>query len=125
MTILTKREKYVMIFLIAGAAIGVGYSYYKEFYPPLRISAKKDCFCPGPVVRKDHDKILKEAKAVNINTASFKDLMRLKGVGPAMADRIVKDRADKGPFSFKEELKNVPGMGEKKFDAIKDFVEVK
>lgn len=124
MSIFTKTEKYVMTFLIAGAVLGTGYSYYKEFYPPLKIDRKKDEFRPGPVVRKDLDRVLKEAKTVNINTASLKDLMRLEGVGPVMAGRIIEYRNDKGLFSSKEELKEIPGMGDKKFDAIKDYIEV-
>ena len=125
MAFLTKKEKYVILFLITGAVLGIGYSYYKEFYPPLRISSKKDGFRPRPAVRKDLDKALKEAKAVNINTASLEELMRLEGVGPVMADRIIEYRNTKGLFSSAEELKEVPGMGEKKFDAIKDYIEVK
>lgn len=124
MAFLTKSEKYVILFLIAGAVLGIGYSYYKEFYPPLKINSKKGQFRPRPVVRKDLDTALKEAKTVNINTASLEELMRLDGVGPVMADRIIEYRNNKGLFSSKEELKEVPGMGEKKFDAIKDYIEV-
>ncbi|MDD5680812.1 MAG: helix-hairpin-helix domain-containing protein [Candidatus Omnitrophica bacterium] len=124
MSFLTKNEKRVIIFLIAGAILGIGYSYYKEFYPPLRISSKKDQFRPRPVIRRDLDRALKEAKAVNINTASLEELMRLEGVGPVMANRIIEYRSNKGLFSSKEELKEVRGMGGKKFDAIKDYIEV-
>jgi comEA protein len=124
MTLFTKREKYVMIFLISSALLGVGYSYYKEFYPPLRMSSKKDSFRPRPAARKDLDRKIKEAKTVNINTASLETLMRLEGVGPVMASRIIEYRNNKGPFSSREELKDIPGMGGKKFEAVKDYIEV-
>ncbi len=126
MSFLTRREKYVLVFLIAGAILGVGYSYYKEFYPPLRVSRKADAFRrPGPVKRSDLDEKLREAKTVNINTASLEELMRLDGVGPAMAARIMEYRSEHGLFSSADELKEVKGMGEKKFSAIKDYVEVR
>ena len=124
MSFLTKTEKYVILFLVVSAIIGVSYSYYKEFYPPLKIDRKKDAFRPRPIARKDLDSALKEAKTVNINTASHQELMRLEGVGPVMAGRIIEYRNNKGLFSSKEDLKEVPGMGEKKFDAIRDYIEV-
>ena len=124
MSFLTKSEKYIILFLIAGAVLGIGYSYYKEFYPPLKIDHKRDAFRPRPIQRKDLDSALKEAKTVNINTASPEELMRLKGVGPVMAGRIIEYRNNKGLFSSKEDLKEVPGMGDKKFDAIRDYIEV-
>lgn len=58
---------------------------------------------------------------VNINTADAKTLETLPGIGPALAQRIVDYRAHK-PFSSVDELKNVPGIGEKKFNDIKDNV---
>lgn len=124
MTIFTKTEKCVILFLIVSAVIGVSHSYYKEFYPSLKIDRKKDPFRSGPIRRKDLDGALKEAKTVNINTASHEELMRLEGVGPVMAGRIIEYRNNKGLFSSKEDLKEVPGMGGKKFDAVKDYIEV-
>ena len=124
MSILTKTEKYVILFLIAGAMFGIGYSYYKKFCGPFRIDAKKEAFRRRPAVRKDLDRLLKDSKSVNINTATNVELMRLLGIGPVMAGRIIEYRNEHGDFLFKEDLKKVPGMGEKKFEAISDYVEV-
>lgn len=123
MTLLTKTERYVILFLAAGVLLGVGYSYYKEFFGPLRIDAKRDIFRRKPVVREDLDRILKEAKSVDINTASYEELMRLDGIGPVLAKRIIDYRNEHGGFSRKEEIRDVPGMGDKKFEAIKDYLE--
>ncbi len=123
MSFLTKTEKYVILFLAAGAIFGIGYSYYKEFFGPFRIDAKKE-FRRRPAVKKDLDRILKESKSVNINTATSEELMRLLGIGPVMASRIIEYRNEHGDFLFREDLKKVPGMGEKKFEAIKDYLEV-
>lgn len=123
MTLLTKTERYVILFLAAGVLLGVGYSYYKEFFGPLRIGAKRDIFRRKPAVREDLDRILKEAKSVDINTASYEELMRLDGIGPVLAKRIIDYRNEHGGFSRKEEIRDVPGMGDKKFEAIKDYLE--
>lgn len=123
MTFLTKQEKYVMAFLIAGALLGIGYSYYKEFFGPIRIDAKNDRF-RWPAARRDLDYRLKSVKSVNINTTQYEELMRLDGIGPALAGRIIEYRKEHGDFSYKEEIKDVPGMGEKKFEVIRDYIEV-
>lgn len=59
---------------------------------------------------------------VNINTASVGELVALKGVGEATAEKIVADREANGPFSAIEDLKRVSGIGEKKFEALRDAI---
>ena len=59
---------------------------------------------------------------ININTADKTELDKLPGVGPAMAEKIIKYRQDKGLFKEVEELKKVPGIGDSKFNRLKDKV---
>ncbi len=61
---------------------------------------------------------------ININTADEKVLDELPGIGPAMAKRIVEYREREGMFRSPEELKNVRGIGEAKYEKIKDRVEI-
>src|SRR4029453_736171 len=49
--------------------------------------------------------------AVNINTASVKELMKLDGVGRQVAEKIVAHRDAHGPFKKPEELRKVEGVG--------------
>ena len=60
--------------------------------------------------------------AVNINTANADELDALPGIGPAMAERIIDYRQTHGPFKSIEEIQNVRGIGQKKFDNIKDRI---
>jgi len=63
---------------------------------------------------------------ININRASAAELdQHLSGIGPALAQRIVEYREKNGPFRSIEELRNVSGIGEKRFAEIKDQVDVK
>ena len=58
--------------------------------------------------------------AININTADAQLLDELPGVGPATAQAIIKDREENGPFSAPEDIMRVSGIGEKKFEKMKD-----
>ncbi len=57
---------------------------------------------------------------ININTATVEQLQTLPGIGPAMAKGIVEHRNKVGKFTKIEEIINVKGIGEKKFQKIKE-----
>ena len=61
-----------------------------------------------------------QSPPVNINNATAEQLETLPGVGEVLAQRIMEYRADKGPFSSVEQLRNVEGIGPKKFEQIKE-----
>lgn len=61
---------------------------------------------------------------VNINTASLTELDALEGVGPATAQKIIDYRTANGPFKTIDEIKNVSGIGDAKFAAMKDSITV-
>ncbi len=63
---------------------------------------------------------------VNINTASAQEMAdKLDGIGPALGQRIVDYRSSNGPFKDIEEIKNVSGIGDKRFEAIKNKISVR
>jgi competence protein ComEA len=62
---------------------------------------------------------------ININTATQAELEFLPRIGPAIAQRIIEYRTLNGPFTSIEQIKNVKGIGEATFNAIKDFITVK
>ena len=61
---------------------------------------------------------------ININTADEKALDELPGVGPATAKRIIEYRESNGPFAAPEDLKKVRGIGDAKFEKMKDKVAI-
>lgn len=61
---------------------------------------------------------------ININRAGAQELESLPGVGPGLAQRIISYRENKGLFTSEEDIKNVPGIGEKLYDQIKDRITV-
>jgi len=64
------------------------------------------------------------SKTVNINRASQTELETLTGIGPSTALKIIEYRKENGNFKKIEDLMNVPGIGEAKFDAIKGDISV-
>jgi comEA protein len=63
-------------------------------------------------------------KKININSAYTGDLQMLPGIGEVMAERIIDYREQKGPFKNTEEIKKVKGIGDKKFEQIRDYITV-
>ena len=61
---------------------------------------------------------------ININTATRSELMDLSGVGEVIAGRIIDYRDRHGPFKSTDEIMNVSGIGERRYEAIKDSITV-
>lgn len=61
---------------------------------------------------------------VNINTADAAALTSLSGIGEATAQKIIADREKNGPFKTKKDITRVSGIGDKKYEAIKDSITV-
>jgi competence protein ComEA len=61
---------------------------------------------------------------LNLNAANSLQLEALPGIGPVLADRILEYRKSNGMFRNMEEVMNIPGIGEKKFDSIKEYITV-
>ncbi|MFA5383770.1 MAG: ComEA family DNA-binding protein [Eubacteriales bacterium] len=61
---------------------------------------------------------------ININTADQSEIESLPGIGPALAGRIIQYREENGPYRVPEDIKNVSGIGEKRYEDIKDKITV-
>lgn len=61
---------------------------------------------------------------ININTADQAALENLPGIGPALAQRIIQYREKNGLFKTPEDIKNVAGIGEKRFENLKDLITI-
>lgn len=63
-------------------------------------------------------------RKININQADESKLQDIPGVGPSMASRIIDYRNTNGRFKTIEDLKNVSGIGDKRFESMKDMITI-
>jgi comEA protein len=140
----TPQEGRVVLFLVATFLLGIGIKIVKsarteqstfdytasdsEFEARSRVLAGMD----SSVEEGGNDTLPRSPsknefsgrlspRSININTASREDLIRLPGIGEAMAERILIYREENGSFSTIDELINVRGIGRKKLDRIAPY----
>lgn len=61
---------------------------------------------------------------ININTATQTELETLPGIGPSTATKIINYRKENGKFNSIEELKKVSGIGDSKYNKIKEMIRI-
>jgi competence protein ComEA len=62
------------------------------------------------------------SQPLDINRADASALQRLPGVGPALAERIIRYRETHGAFRTREDLLEVPGIGGKRYARLHGLV---
>jgi len=91
-------------------------------FPPVHIPrpATARSSISSPRVAK-----IKPDKPVNINRADVASLQALPGIGPNLAKRIVSHRQASGLFTEPDQLMEVEGIGAKRFETLKSWIEVR
>ena len=74
------------------------------------------------VITDENKKKERKNLLVNINSSTQTELETLPGIGPSTALKIISYREENGNFSSIEDIKNVQGIGENKFENIKELI---
>lgn len=106
---LTPRERKVLIFIAAIILCGAVLRF-------LNIKTN------NAVASLNENTKVEEKFPININTAGLQDLERIPGIGQVMATRIVQYRDSHGKFVSLEDIKKVKGIGNKKFEMMKNYI---
>lgn len=61
---------------------------------------------------------------VNINRGSADDLRRLPGIGPVLAERVIRHRQEHEKFGSIRDIQNVKGIGAKKFAQLEPYIHI-
>jgi len=139
----TRSEILVILFLVATFLCGLGVRWYSntvspEVAPRFDYSQLDSIFearsqahevlSPAegrPTDRTSVRKLSSPGTHIDINTAVKEDLMRLPGIGAALADRVIAYRDENGPFASVNDLAHVRGIGKKKLDRLRIFAVVR
>jgi competence ComEA-like helix-hairpin-helix protein len=126
---LEKREKFILLTLLAVLLIGLALGLYQK--RAIHVDVKSSNFTPlekppGSLTGftySEEDSLAKTTK-ISINESDVAGLMKLKGVGKVLAGRIVEYRSANGSFRSVEEIKKVKGLGDKLFERIRDNISI-
>jgi competence ComEA-like helix-hairpin-helix protein len=138
-TIFTPQERRVVLFLLvsllAGSAVKLYRSRRRARPNPTPAGIAEYLSVPDSTRLPHLDTLIREVgevlegnirpirkKVIDLNTASESDLCLLPGIGPSIAQRIVRYRESNGKFKSTKDLVNVSGIGEKKLRAIEEMV---
>lgn len=91
------------------------YIYSKQEIEELKINGN---------LNEEISSMNKKDTKININTATQTELEEITGIGPSLAQRIIEYRESNGKFKNIEELKNVSGIGDKKFESMKSEITI-
>ncbi|MCS5499150.1 ComEA family DNA-binding protein [Cnuibacter physcomitrellae] len=91
----------------------------------LRVLAQGEAPPPGPAEGAGGAAAGGSASGpVDLNRATAAELDELPRIGPATAQRIIDYREEHGPFTSVDDLLEVPGIGDKTLDGLRDLVRV-
>lgn len=68
---------------------------------------------------------LNKSTKININKAKEAELETIPGIGPSTALKIINYRNENGKFKSIEDIKNVSGIGDSKYEKIKEYITIK
>ena len=106
----TKEEKSAILFILAVFLIGAAVFFWRKINPrPLEIFESKGVF---------------RSEKININTAPKEELIKIKGIGPVTADKIIAYREKYGRFTQKSDLMEIKGIGESTYQKIKKKIRI-
>ncbi len=114
-----KQWQRLLEFILAGGVILFAAFFLAEFWggAPLTLPQKETPL--SEPIPEDLNEFLK-LSMTDLNSATEEELVRLPGIGPVLASRILQYRAENGPFESWEEVDRVEGVGTRKIEAIQE-----
>lgn len=123
-----RRARALLFLIVVGVAVGAAARVGVDAAPPAPCArpALRDglVVCDGGGDALGSRAWLFGGK-LDLNTADATSLARIRGIGPALANRIVAAREAMGGFDSVDDLDDVDGVGEKMLAKLRDAVDVR
>jgi competence protein ComEA len=119
--VLNEKEKRVLIFLTIAFLFGSVLLIFKNQKKKENPKFSEEVFLKTSAVLKKTEK----EKKIDINNASYQELLSLPGIGESIAHRIIRYREKYGSFKDKQELLKIKGIGKKRLSQIESLIEIK
>lgn len=120
-----KKASLILLVVFLTAATFLGGLFLGRYLnrSEVRIS-QKETTVPSSSSKPETTEPVPEDGLVDINTASVLELSTLPTIGDVIAQRIVDYRTEHGPFQSVGQLTAVEGIGEKRLEAILDYITI-
>ncbi len=118
MLVLTSKEKRAFYLLLLCFFLGMALYWFQE----RELVTGKEVSIPA---EKKVAEQKKKPRIINLNEATQAELEEIPGIGSAMAERILEYRKANRRFYKKEEIKQIRGIGEKRFQEIEHYFDVR
>jgi competence ComEA-like helix-hairpin-helix protein len=116
-------EKITILILSALLLAGSLILYIRHSRPFNTITVRENGIKEELTVEEVRDRI-KEARRVDINTATAGELTVIPGIGETMSRRIVEYRRDNGEFTSPEGLLEIKGIGPAKLEKMREYIKI-
>lgn len=127
----TPSEQRAVLLLLSTFGLGIVVWWYRASQPPpeinpvelatfesfLRTVSQDSQHLPAPAPTQISSAVAPTAR-VDLNAATYNDLVKLPGIGPVMAKRILEFRATNGRFKRLPDLRKVKGIGAKTYEKL-------
>lgn len=110
---------------VVGRAMSANYWWAQPTLPYNQLPQPATDHRPLTTEKLSGAKLLTLNKKINLNTATKNDLAAISGMGPKMAEKIIDYRKEHGTFERIEDIMDIKGIKEKKFEKIRRFLTVK